>query len=69
MCAPTDYAIAQGAKLSDRYKTDGRATGLWWLRSPGLIQDFAASVCDNGAITSRIVKYDADGVRPAILID
>ena len=69
MCAPTDYAIAQGAKLSDRYKTDGRATGLWWLRSPGLIQDFAASVDNDGSRHHNLVDNDGVCVRPAFWLN
>ena len=42
MCAPTDYAIKQGAanqgaNTKEKYEVDGRATGWWWLRSPGLV--------------------------------
>ena len=69
MCAPTDYAIAQGAMLSDRYKTDGRATGLWWLRSPGLIQDFAASVDNDGSRHHNLVDNDGVCVRPAFWLN
>ena len=73
LCRPTAYVKAQGVETysnSDNiYPADTVGCCWWWLRSPGYAQDFAASVCDNGALSNRIVKYDADGVRPALLID
>jgi hypothetical protein len=73
LCRPTAYVKAHGVETysnSDNiYPADTVGCCWWWLRSPGYAQDFAATVCDNGALSSRIVKYDADGVRPAILID
>ena len=73
LCRPTAYAKAQGvwtySNSDNYYPSDTAGCCWWWLRSPGYAQDFAATVCDNGALSSRIVKYDADGVRPALLID
>lgn len=50
-CAPTAYAIAQGAWISNSYKTaDGDAVCWWWLRSPGDDQGYAAFVYHGGAV-------------------
>ena len=35
MCAPTAYAVAQGAWQSDDHEVNGRGACLWWLRSAG----------------------------------
>ena len=70
-CAPTDYAIAQGAWTIDSYKTGGRATCWWWLRSPGFYSDRAARVYSSGYIYDYgyRVNYCNDAVRPAMWID
>ena len=70
-CAPTDYAIAQGAWTSDSYKTGGRATCWWWLRSPGLSSSNAASVNYDGSVNDygSGVNFDRDAVRPALWIN
>ena len=70
-CAPTDYAIAQGACTSDSYKTGGKATCWWWLRSPGHLSSYAAYVHHGGSVYDHgnsvdHVKY---GVRPALWIN
>ena len=31
--APTDYAVAQGAKTLEETQVDGRAAGMWWVRA------------------------------------
>ena len=70
-CAPTAYAIAQGAYTNDSYKTtDGDAGCWWWLRSPGLSQYFAAFVYRGGAVYSygSDVRSVRGGVRPAIWV-
>lgn len=70
-CAPTDYAIAQGARTIDSYKTDGRATCWWWLRSPGSNSHFAANVNNDGSVGSNgnVVRNDGGAVRPALWIN
>lgn len=71
-CAPTPYAIAQGAYTNDSYKpTAGDAGCWWWLRSPGALHTYAAGVCINGAFDSggSYVNRDAGGVRPALWIN
>lgn len=68
-CAPTDYAIAQGAYTDDSYKAGGRATCWWWLRSPGYDQNFCASdVLYDGHIQRNGVDYECIAVRPALWI-
>ncbi|MBO5570219.1 MAG: hypothetical protein J6A79_14965 [Clostridia bacterium] len=67
-CAPTDYAIKQGAytNLSDR--ADGRATGWWWLRSPGRRRYSAASVYFDGSRLNGVYNTDSV-VRPAFWLN
>ncbi len=70
-CAPTDYAIAQGAQTSDIYKTGGKDTCWWWLRSPGKYSSTAARISDDGSvdINGPNVHRDYVAVRPALWID
>lgn len=70
-CAPTAYAIAQGAWANDSYKTaDGDAVCWWWLRSPGTYQYDAACVGVGGAVYLLGDYVDlGDGcVRPTIWV-
>ncbi len=66
----TEYAIAQGAWTVDSSKTEeGKMSGWWWLRSPGLFQFSAATVNSDGALDFGHV-YDASiSVRPALWVD
>ncbi len=67
---PTVYAKAQGAIMSDGYKTmDGEAAGWWWLRSPGVAQGDAAGVLSTGSLTCYYVSDGGNCVRPALWID
>ena len=67
--APTVYAIAQGAGKNSSYKTaDDIGAGLWWLRSPGYYQDFAAYVYADGSLSYRSVRSDTGSVRPALWV-
>ena len=70
-CAPTDYAIAQGAYTSDIYKAGGRGTCWWWLRSPCDTQYMAAYVNCLGVVYgySYSVGVDYGAVRPALWIE
>ena len=45
-CAPTDYAIAQGA---DTNTSNGLC--CWWLRSPGITSHYAAHVGSDGSVS------------------
>ena len=68
MGAATDYAIAQGAYTSNKYKKDGRATAWWWLRS-GDYQDYAPSVYSDGSRNYGGVSRMSGCVRPAFWIN
>ena len=69
-CAPTDYAIAQGAWTSESYTIGDKATCGWWLRSPGYYQNYAARVDDDGDVDGHgsSVNSDVRAVRPALWI-
>ena len=72
MCAPTEYAIAQGAWTSDDHRTaEGEAACVWWLRSPGGNCSFAARVSTDGFVNDlgRNVNDDSHCVRPALWIN
>ena len=70
-CAPTAYAIAQGAGTSDSNRVDGKATCWWWLRSPGSNSNYAAYVYGVGSVIAYgyDVDYDIDAVRPALWVN
>ena len=67
-CAPTDYAIQQGAYTSDSYKVEGRRACWWWLRSPGYYSILAAYVCTDGSIYYDDVIYSSHPVRPCVRV-
>ena len=67
-CAPTDYAIQQGAYTSDSYKVEGRRACCWWLRSPGYISNYAARVNTDGFISNNGVSYSFNAVRPCVRV-
>lgn len=67
---PTAYAIEQGAYISNGSKTaEGTAAGIWWLRSPGSVQDSAAFVNYDGSLLSCYVYFASCAVRPAFWLD
>ena len=70
-CAPTDYAVAQGASMDNFYTAYGQeATTCWLLRSPGESQEKATSVTFAGSIAFSGNSGVADDcVRPAIWIE
>lgn len=65
-CAPTDYAIAQGASTSSSITVGGRSTCCWWLRSPGIHPFCASYVNCNGSV---YIDGCSGEVRPALWID
>ncbi len=68
--SPTAYAAAQGAFISSTSQTeDGKAAGMWWLRSPGNFQLSAAYVNHNGLLDYDTVDDTRVVVRPALWID
>ena len=69
MCAPTDYAVKQRAFTSLYDIVDGRATGCWWLRSPGTDQDTAAYVNYGGSLYGIFARTARVCVRPVFWAD
>lgn len=69
-CASTDYAIAQGAFKNKEYIADGRATSLWWLRTPAKYQDTVVEVREDGYVGNFRTYVDISdiAVRPALWI-
>ena len=67
-CAPTDYAIQQGAYASDSYKVEGRRACWWWLRSPGYYSNIAALVLTDGSINYGSVDLSSGAVRPCVRV-
>lgn len=69
-CILTEYAISNGAWTSDSYTEGGRATYLWWLRSPGISQYGAAGVFSDGDVFENcyFVDIGVSAVRPAMWI-
>lgn len=70
-CAPTAYAIAQGAHVREDCNTaDGYPTGWWWLRSPGRSRSDVAYVSSGGRVDSNGCGggFDNYCVRPALWI-
>ena len=68
--APTAYAKARGAYISDNYTTtDGKAAGWWLLRSPGSSQNLAACVNTDGSLRNCDVDDDNGCVRPALWVN
>ena len=70
MCAPTDYAVKNGAFTDSDNKVDGRASSWWWLRSPGNRSNFAAGVSRDGSVRNYggYVGDCSDCVRPCVWV-
>ena len=70
MCAPTDYAIQQGAWTMDDITVDGRPACWWWLRSPGNSSNGAAYVYYGGSTGGRGCDVDDSycAVRPCVRV-
>ncbi len=77
LCTPTDYVDPNNNKralFSFTIKVEGRATYIWWLRSPGLYQTTVTSVSEEGyweasSPTPRGTNYLPHMVRPAMWVD
>ncbi len=68
MCAPTDYAIANGANPDEEYQTEGRNTCPWFLRSPQKdYQQFAMAVDSDGS--RFFLNAGQLSIRPAFWLD
>lgn len=70
ICAPTDYAVKNGAISNRRYKGDAQESCMWWLRSPGSIEYNAADISMNGAVLEygHFVNDSENSVRPCVWI-
>ena len=63
-CAPTAYAVANGA-----WKRDNESC-LWWLRSPGDTQTYATVVRTDGWVdVFGTAACDSSAVRPALWVN
>lgn len=77
LCAPTDYADPKNNVRSrhfDAVLVDGRATYIWWLRSPGTTQNQVVNVSKEGgwltsSPTPKGTNYLPHLIRPAMWID
>lgn len=70
--APTAYAEKQGAYTSYHYNTetaDGDKSGWWWLRSPGIYQNYAAGVKYGDSLGFDYVNSVDACVRPALWVN
>ena len=67
-CAPTDYAIQQGAYASGSNKVEGRKACWWWLRSPGSDSLSATNVITGGSIYDNDVGNSYGAVRPCVRV-
>lgn len=61
-CEPTDYAVANGI-----WESDSGNFCWWWLRSPGDVQNDAATVYRDGDVVDDVVCV-LGAVRPALWI-
>lgn len=68
-CAPTDYAVQNGAHVNRGDPRGGFEMSPWWLRSPGPEQNSACSVIYFGSWHYSSVYYGALAVRPALWVD
>lgn len=66
-CMPTDYAIANGAYAA----SDSGYSCWWWVRTPGMKQNYAASIHKYGLLNETGDPANTVGiaVRPALWID
>ena len=66
LCEPTDFAVA-----NREYVSSNSGNCLWWLRSPGKYQTFAANVGPGGGVNEigTFVHATLGCVRPALWID
>lgn len=69
-CAPTEYALAQGARTGSEFTPEGRPSGWWWLRLHAESNWHAACVNIDGSVyhLDLILSLAYDGVRPAMWI-
>ena len=72
-CAPTEYAVWQGAYVASAYEegktADGEWACGWWLRTLGHSADSASEVGFFGYVNYINADYDHTAVRPALVIN
>ncbi len=68
-CALTDYCIKKATNWSSDYMTEGRATGIWWLRTSDVWFGNGAVVAINGSIDQKINNIQSVAVRPVLWVD
>ena len=70
-CVPTPYALGKGCWKSSENFINGRGCCMWWLRSPGADQYYAAYVYTGGALSffGGYVLSDSSAVRPALWVN
>lgn len=69
-CAPTLFAMDQGAFTSDSEIVDGRGTCVWMLRTPGHSNSTKAVVDTDGSVKGWGSATSMHGtIRPAMWID
>ncbi len=71
MCAPTDYAYAQGANHSfeSKYQVEGRDTSTYLLRTFAELTDYVAVVSNRGQCNSWNGMFGGAIIRPALWLD
>lgn len=68
-CPVTDYVLNQGVFVYGGNKVDGKPTGPWWLRSPGMDQSHACCANENVSYGGYTVNTKQTVfVRPAMWI-
>ena len=69
-CAPTDYAVSLGVNTSSTHVVDGKGTCVWWLRSPGYGNGFAAIIKYEGSLPANsLAERWRSAVRPALWVN
>ena len=68
MCAPTEYAIAQGAETFNEFQVNGESSCWWWLRTSGAARGWASRVSYIGSVNVNGDYVVSEGytVRPAM---
>ncbi|MCR4721377.1 MAG: DUF6273 domain-containing protein [Lachnospiraceae bacterium] len=71
-CAPSRYAVAQGAIDNEDFITDDNKSACWWwLRSPGDGSDYAAFVYSDGYVYddgADVFSSYVGAVRPVLVL-
>lgn len=69
-CAPTDYALRQGALTSDVNQADGRMACWFWLRTPGHQSNYVSLVSTSGVMNDGGCRVTGEfiAVRPCVRV-